>query len=302
MTDRLPPLNALRAFVVAARYESFLRAGRELNVSAGAISRHVKSLEFYLGTKLFERESNGVSLNVRGQAYLEKTEPLLSDLAKVTQAFRTPPQDEVLVISTLPVFAEKWLNPRLPEFQKLHPHVRLRLDFHNGTDTECPPGTDVMIAYTDQPPQNGQATWLFGEKLVPVCSPVLRKRLPNAPSIDDILQATRLQDTFWPDDWNTWSNAMGRDLQAPANEVSFALYNGVIQSAKSGMGIAIGHTAMIRQELVKSELVAIEEYATRSSASYYLTSHRKGLKRDNLSVFQAWVVGQTKCKNQSAFA
>ena len=33
MPDTLLPLKALRAFVVAARYESFLEAGQELNVS-----------------------------------------------------------------------------------------------------------------------------------------------------------------------------------------------------------------------------------------------------------------------------
>ena len=42
MTDPLLPLNALRAFLIAAKHESFLLAGRQLNVSPGAISRHVR--------------------------------------------------------------------------------------------------------------------------------------------------------------------------------------------------------------------------------------------------------------------
>lgn len=298
MSDTLPPLNALRAFVVAGRHESFLLAGKELNVSAGAISRHVKTLEFHLNTTLFERQSNGVRLTSRGQAYLEKTEPLLSDLAQVTQAFRTPQQDEVLVISTLPVFAEKWLNPRLPEFQKLHPHIRLQLDFHDGVDTIYPKKADVMIAYTDQPPRNMQATWLFDETLVPVCSPGLRKQLPVMPSVTDILQCPRLQDTFWSDDWLIWAKAMGQDVLPAASGMSFALYNGVIQSAKSGMGIGIGHTAMIKTELTTLELFALEDYSIPAPASYYLISANMGLKNNNLRAFKQWMQVQAKHENQ----
>ena len=46
---RLPPLNALRAFEAAGRHQSFARAASELNVSPGAVSRHVKLLEQHLG-------------------------------------------------------------------------------------------------------------------------------------------------------------------------------------------------------------------------------------------------------------
>src|SRR4051812_37790621 len=46
---RLPPLNALRVFEVAARLESFTLAASELNVSLGAVSRHIAHLEAVLG-------------------------------------------------------------------------------------------------------------------------------------------------------------------------------------------------------------------------------------------------------------
>ena len=44
MPRRLPPLNALRAFEVAARHNSFTGAAEELRVSHAAVSRHVRSL------------------------------------------------------------------------------------------------------------------------------------------------------------------------------------------------------------------------------------------------------------------
>jgi LysR family glycine cleavage system transcriptional activator len=53
MAPRVPPLNALRAFEAASRAGSFTLAARELNVSQGAISRHVAHLENHLGVQLF---------------------------------------------------------------------------------------------------------------------------------------------------------------------------------------------------------------------------------------------------------
>lgn len=52
----LPPLNALRMFVVAARHLSFSRAALELHVTHGAVSRQVRALEDHLGVALFERQ------------------------------------------------------------------------------------------------------------------------------------------------------------------------------------------------------------------------------------------------------
>jgi DNA-binding transcriptional LysR family regulator len=41
---RLPPLNALRCFEAAARHQHFGRAGDELHLTHGAISRAVSLL------------------------------------------------------------------------------------------------------------------------------------------------------------------------------------------------------------------------------------------------------------------
>jgi LysR family glycine cleavage system transcriptional activator len=54
-TDRLPPLNTLRAFEAAARYLSFKKAAAELHVTAGAVSHQVKLLEDHMGVTLFRR-------------------------------------------------------------------------------------------------------------------------------------------------------------------------------------------------------------------------------------------------------
>jgi LysR family glycine cleavage system transcriptional activator len=56
MPNRLPSLNALRAFEAAARHMSFARAAEELHVTPGAISQQVRQLEDSLGQRLFLRQ------------------------------------------------------------------------------------------------------------------------------------------------------------------------------------------------------------------------------------------------------
>ena len=269
MSDTLPPLKALRAFVAAARRESFLEAGQELNVSPGAISRHVKILEGFLNSSLFLRRSNGVRLTSAGQTYLEKTEPVLTALSEVTRSFLAETEDQVLVISTLPIFAENWLGPHLAAFKKLHPRIRLRIDTHDGIDVTFLPDTEAIIVYTDRPPENLQATYLFGESLVPVCGPAIRKALSEKPVAQGNPVSNTLARHILARRLDHLGQGVRHDNDLQPSELSFALYNLVIQSAKSNMGIAIGHTAMIRQELENRELSQLKN--TQSGRPRHIT-------------------------------
>ena len=48
MSQRLPPLNALKAFEAAARHLSVKKAAVELNVTPAAVSHQIRTLEEYL--------------------------------------------------------------------------------------------------------------------------------------------------------------------------------------------------------------------------------------------------------------
>jgi len=54
---RIPSLNWLRVFEMAARMESFARAAEVLNMSPSAVSQQVRALEAWLGRSLFERRA-----------------------------------------------------------------------------------------------------------------------------------------------------------------------------------------------------------------------------------------------------
>jgi hypothetical protein len=113
MLRRLPPLNALRAFEAAARYESFTRAAEELCVTQGAVSHQVKALETELDLKLFHRERHGLVMTEAGRSYLEFVRDAFDRIAVGTERLLQRQSTSVLTVSISPNFAAKWLVHRL---------------------------------------------------------------------------------------------------------------------------------------------------------------------------------------------
>jgi hypothetical protein len=81
--SNLPPLNGLRLFEAAARCGSFKRAAQELDLTPGAISHGINSLEEWLGVELFDRSRELVLTSV-GHRYLPYVKEALSMIAKGT--------------------------------------------------------------------------------------------------------------------------------------------------------------------------------------------------------------------------
>ena len=288
MKQLLPPLKSLHAFEVAARHESFLEAADELAVTPGAISRHIKLLENFLETTLFERRSNGVVLTRDGKLYAEKTAAAFLDLSKATLEIKRAKQTRRLIISTLPVFSERWLNPRLPDFQKRNQGVDLQIDFHNGTTTEPMKDVDAWVYYTNGRHLIGNSTLLFPEELVPICSPEVYKQLPPNVTAERVARLPRLHDMFWDTDWQDWARSAGAAEMDLSRGMRFALYSGVIQAACSGMGVAIGHSSMVTEELADGRLVALKHLAVRSPKSYYLIMPEMTASKPIMKKLKSW--------------
>src|SRR4030065_1638876 len=113
MPERLPPLNALKAFESAAHHLSLKRAAQELNVTPASISHQVKSLEDYLGVKLFLRLNRALKLTAAARAALPKLSEGFGSLAQAVAALRPQTASGPVSASVAPAFATPWLVSRL---------------------------------------------------------------------------------------------------------------------------------------------------------------------------------------------
>jgi LysR family glycine cleavage system transcriptional activator len=82
------PLNALRAFEAVAIHGGFTAAANALCISQSSLSRHVMSLEGFIGEQLFYRTANLVSLTARGERLLLVTQQLFDNLLEVVDEIR----------------------------------------------------------------------------------------------------------------------------------------------------------------------------------------------------------------------
>ncbi|HBZ94595.1 MAG TPA: LysR family transcriptional regulator, partial [Pseudomonas sp.] len=98
MSRDLPPLNALRAFEAAARLQSVSKAGEELHVTHGAISRQIRALEEQLGVSLFHKEGRGVKLTDAGQRLRDVASESFERLSSVCADLRRQQAERPFVL------------------------------------------------------------------------------------------------------------------------------------------------------------------------------------------------------------
>jgi LysR family glycine cleavage system transcriptional activator len=286
--SRLPPLNAIKAFEAAARHGSFTRAAAELNVTHGAVSRQIRLLEDWLGTRLFLRTSRNAVLTHVGTDLLAEAGPALDRLAAVSQRLqkRAPPAG-VLRVSALPTFAMRWLIPRLPDFQRHHPDMELRIVTASTSIEQF--GMDVNAVISGPSHQPGWVGNRFlGEARLPVLSPDLMKKCPlRTPA--DLEQHTLLHAATLRDAWPRWLAAADVPDLNPKRDQVFEHFYFAIQAALEGLGVLIGPVALISDELRAGRLLApIAEPAMRTRGYFFYAP--VGSSDAPVIAFRKWLI------------
>jgi len=247
-----PPLNALRAFEAAARLGGFARAAEELCVTPGAVSQHVKALEEWAGSNLFERRSQGIRLTPLGRGVMADFSAAFDRMGEAVQTLRLRAAPNRIRIAALPSVAQLWLSPRLPAIRKTIPNVSISV-----TALEAPPNLkrepfDMSIFFEDDPVSSGSID-VCQDVIFPVCAPSMAAVLGTPADLSDV---TCLHDASWPDDWALWSKSFAGEAEYDTGGPVFSLYSLAVEEARNGAGVLMGHEALVRADLESGALVA----------------------------------------------
>ncbi len=272
LAQPLPPLNAVRAFVVAARHGSFKLAAEELGVTYGAVGRQVAILEQWLGRPaLFRRLSRGVVLTLEGEALLAEFGPALDRIgaaARTHRARKGEPVATILRVNALATFSLRWLLPRLALFRTIHPEIEVRLTTSNELIDALPDEFDVVIRGGPDTFHGYTCHLIVEERRVAVCSPALLRRAAlEQPA--DLERHTLLHVATMPRLWNAWLVTAGfPDLQ-PAASLTLDHFYLAIQAVIDGLGVAIGPTTLIEDDLAAGRLAAPFPGISLPARSYF---------------------------------
>jgi LysR family transcriptional regulator, glycine cleavage system transcriptional activator len=254
----LPPLNAVRAFEAAARRGSFKDAAAELGVTHGAISRQIQLLEEWLGAPaLFRRMNRGVTLTPQGGALLAEFGPALDRISAAARQHterRGGPVATVLRVNALATFSLRWLLPRLTLFREEHPDIEVQLTTANDPVDALPEEYDVVIRGGPDTFYGFVSRPLLNERRLPVCSPTLIKRHALS-TVDGLEQHTLLHVSTVPKLWRDWLALAGCSGLRPAATLTLDHFYLSIQAAVDGLGVAMGPTALISDDVAAGRLV-----------------------------------------------
>lgn len=274
--DRLPPLNAVRAFEAAARLGSFIAASQALHVTQPAIGRHVKILEDWLDVRLFNRTSKGVTLTAAGSDYYEAASQALKILADAGSRQSQKAKERWLRILCVPAFASRWLTPRIDDLHKLRPGLKIAIE-PNSSFKSIDRQADLGIAFGLPGSFAGVHRVLIRPELFAVCSPTYLASLPHRPTLAELsdCQLIHVDDGAC---WNSWFAANGLSRQVKA-ETSHMSNDVVLNQAQRGFGVALATEVVVANELQEGSLVrCVEEAAVMET--YYLLTPQHSLSDD----------------------
>ncbi len=294
MPARLPPLNALRAFEASARHRSFSRAAEELNVTPAAISHQIKGLEEYLAAKLFRRAKRTLMLTPAGQSLLPGIRKGFSAFAEAMEEFGLYDETGMLTVAVTPSFAAKWLVHRIEHFNVAYPEVDIRMTTSMSLTDYSRDGVEIGVRYGRGNYEDLVTEHLLSTEITPVCSPRLLSGERPLKAPQDLENFTLLHDDshrheeMYPD-WAMWLRATGATNVDPSHGLRFDTAGETQNAAVEGVGIALGRTTLVSDDIATGRLVRVFDLVLPSDFAYWIVYTETSIKRPKVRAFRDWL-------------
>ncbi|UWR03377.1 transcriptional regulator GcvA [Ruegeria conchae] len=289
MSDRLPPLTALRAFDAAARHMSFAKAAEELHVTPAALSFQIKSLEEHLGQPLFRRLNRAVELTEAGRTLAPGAAEGFTTLQTAWAATRRLQSSGTLTLTAGPALTAKWLAPRLFDFARLHPDIELRLSASLKVVDLRRDDVDAAIRFGISDDADLASYAARPDWVTPIMTPELHERFQTPESLRDapLIFDDSLFKVAPGCDWPSWFRAVGMSY-SPATGTHFSQPDHAIDAACAGLGVALGRRPLIIKDVSEGRLVAPFKVAVQTEARFRFICLPEAKDRPQIAAFREW--------------
>ncbi len=296
MRRKIPSTQALVCFEAAARHESYTRAGQELALTQGAVSRQITALESFLGVVLFRRTRHGVALTESGIDYARQIARRLESLELDTlNVMSRQAAGGSIALAAVATFATRWLIPRLADLAQRHPEIIVNIETRtrpflfgdHAFDAALYAGTAEQVLNWP----GTSAVALMSEEVVPVCSArLLGRRTRLSPR--EIAELPLLQQSTRPDAWRQWFEAMDVVARQPLAGPRYELFSMLATAASHGLGVALIPRMLVEDDLARGDLVVACDRPLKAGRGYYLVTPTRRDPSPALATFQAWLIAR----------
>jgi DNA-binding transcriptional LysR family regulator len=293
---RLPPLNALRVFEVAARTGSYAEAGAELGLTHGAVSRQIAALETWLGQRLFARVGRRMTPTPAARAFAAEVSLSFDRMSLAAEACGHPAARHILRVNAPTTLAMRWLIPRLGRFHAERPDVEVAVTTATTLHDELRGGIDLAIrrGVAEQSiwPQY-RAVHILDEFDTLIASPAMLEQIPLRQTAD-IAKHILLSSETRHGDWSDWLERAGMSQQAGQRRRVFDHFFVTLQAVADGLGIGVGPLPVLETDLASGRLVAPFPKIFVPRTGYVALIPFDANKTSFLTAFMDWLIAEAR--------
>lgn len=286
-------IKSIQVFSEACRVGNVTRTAESLNISQSSVSYHINKLERDLGTVLFRRTASGIEPTDEGMMLFNNVERGFAAIKHGVDQVSNRASN--VKCALLPMFASRWLSPRLGNLMEAHPEIGLSILNHNNSfaHSKTPESfADVGIQWGLGKWSNFHVRRLWPERLVAVCSPSYRQELAiEQPR--DVLRCTLIH----VDDMRMWAEWFGHHgLELAPSHAKMVLEDRHFQlsSTINGLGISLFAEWLVAEELESGALVNPFQGAIPTAFSYFAITPKITAVRWPVQTFLDWLLEECR--------
>jgi len=296
----------MRAFEAAARHLSFAQAAEELHVTPSALSYQIRNLEDHLGVPLFLRLNRAVELTDAGRRIYPGIQEAFDRLTDTIGLLEDVTPDHILVVSTGPAFAAKWLTPRLYKFVDQYPDIELRIAANLKMVSFVDDQVDVAVRLGGGHYPGLTSVPLAREWVTPMIAPSLIRAHGPIEAPSDIARFTLLHDdarmgTVDNYGWADWFRRVGAEGVNANRGPRFNHSDHAIDAAIEGGGVVMGRSLLTAGDIRHRRLVApFPEDRLDAAFGFYLVYPQQHESKPKIELFRNWILAEIKADDISS--
>lgn len=143
---------------------------------------------------------------------------------------------------------------------------------------------------------------LFRPRLFPVCSPGLLRRGPALRTPRDLRRHMLLYTPTQLDRWRAWLRMAGIHDLDPERGLCFENTALAYRAAREGVGVALGQSFFMAEDLISGQLVAPFEEIVEAHSACFLLCLRRRAHAPHVVAFRAWILEEARRTEERARA
>ncbi|SIO48711.1 LysR family transcriptional regulator, glycine cleavage system transcriptional activator/LysR family transcriptional regulator, regulator of gene expression of beta-lactamase [Burkholderia sp. GAS332] len=288
----LPSVKALLFFNTVAKHLNLVRAGQELQMTQGALSRQLKALEEHLGVELFKRGPRGLSFTQEGELLYDYSRRAFDTLGTGLRRLSVDADRDTLVVSVARSFAVCSLGKRISGFTKANPWIDLQIDIHRYYADIDSSGADISIRLGAGDWSGYRMLALTDDRVGAVCAPRLARQYEKLAPLGALENGFLLRNVE-RDYWEEWQNCGNRMLDLDtAPTIRFNDSAAMLEATKSGAGLCLSRLALVADALADGSLKQLWKQELRDGLRYYAVCSNRTIARRAVDLFMNWLASE----------